>query len=152
MTVFFKTALLIFSLGYAAIANAAPSYKVSMKYKAYWGGFTVAEIASDAIINDDTYEISADYQVKGIASIIGKMQNHTTARGILHRTGEYRPEYYESQGNFGKFKYLNQVTFNPDNLMVIDHKQELELRKDTEYIPIDELDRHGTDPMSLFFN
>ncbi|MDG1859354.1 MAG: DUF3108 domain-containing protein, partial [Emcibacteraceae bacterium] len=113
---------------------------------------TVAEIASEAILHDKTYKISADYQVKGIASIMGKMQNHTKAHGILHRTGEYRPEYYESQGNFGKFKYSNQVTFNPNNLKVINHKQDLELRKGTEYIPIDELDQHGTDPMTLFLN
>lgn len=152
MTIIFKAAVIFLSLASFAVAETKPSYKISVKYKAYWGGFTVAEIVSETIIHDDAYKISANYQVTGIATIIGKMQNRTMTRGILHRTGEYRPVYYESQGNFGKFKYLNQVTFNPNNLKVIEHKQDLELREGTEYIPIAELDRHGIDPMTLFLN
>jgi hypothetical protein len=152
MSIFYKTIVLFFALTAYAAAQSGSSYKVNLKYKAYWGGFTVAEINSDTIIDNDNYEVSADYQVKGIASIVGKMQNHTMARGIMHRTGEYRQEYYQSQGNFGKFKYLNKVTFNPDNLKVTDHVQEVELREDTEYVPVDDLDKHGFDPMTLFLN
>ena len=140
-------------LGSVASAKITSPQKVTFKYKAYWGGFVVAEIASQTTINpDQTYEISADYTVKGIASIISKMQNNTYARGIMHRTGEFRPNYYESRGNFGDFKYLNQVTFNPDNLMVTDHVQDLTLRKNTEYIPIDKLNRHGIDPLTMYMN
>ena len=152
MSIFFKTVILFIFTSAFATAQSDTSYKVNLKYKAYWGAFNVAEISSDTIIENDTYEVSANYQVKGIASIVGKMQNQTMVRGKMHRTGEYRPDYYQSQGNFGKFKYLNKVTFNPDNLKVTDHIQEVELREDTEYIPIDDLDKHGFDPMTLFLN
>ena len=152
MSIFFKTVILFISMSAFATAQSDTSYRVSLKYKAYWGGFTVAEISSDTIIDNDAYEVGANYQVKGIASTVSKMQNQTMARGKMHRTREYRPDYYQSQGNFGKFKYLNKVTFNPDNLKVIDHIQEVELRENTEYIPIDDLDKHGFDPMTLFLN
>lgn len=152
MSIIYKVVFFFLSLTAFTAAQTATSYKVNLKYKAYWGGFTVAEINSDTIIDNDTYRVSADYQVKGIASIVGKMQNQTMARGIMHRTGEYRPQYYQSQGNFGKFKYSNKVTFNPDNLKVTNHIQEVELREDTEYVPIDDLDKHGFDPMTLFLN
>ena len=77
MSIFYKTIVLFFALTAYAAAQSGSSYKVNLKYKAYWGGFTVAEINSDTIIDNDNYEVSADYQVKGIASIVGKMQNHT---------------------------------------------------------------------------
>ena len=152
MNILNKTVILFLCMTVFAVAQSAASYKVNLKYKAYWGGFTVAEISSDTVIDNNTYEVSANYQVKGIASIVGKMENRTMARGIMHRTGEYRPEYYESQGNFGKLKYSNKVTFNPDNLLVTNHIQDVELREDTEYAPIDDLDKHGFDPMTLFIN
>lgn len=152
MKILIRTAAAFIALTSFAMAETPSSYKVNLEYKAYWGAFSVAEISSDTIIDDQTYEISANYRVKGIASIVGKMENNTMARGIMHRTGEYRPLFYQSQGNFGKFKYLNKVSFNPDNLMVTDHVQEMELREDTEYIPIDDLDKHGFDPMTLFLN
>ncbi|MCC3859792.1 DUF3108 domain-containing protein [Pseudemcibacter aquimaris] len=152
MKILIRTILILFTFSAYANAQIGSSYKVNLKYKAYWGGFTVAEITSDTIIDNNNYEVSAHYKVKGIASIVGKMENNTMARGIMHRTGEYRQLYYQSQGNFGKFKYLNKVSFNPDNLMVTDHVQELELRENTEYIPIDDLDKHGFDPMTLFLN
>ncbi len=152
MNIFIRAAF-IFGLCFS-IANAQniPSQKINLKYKAYWGGFVVAEIESETTLDHSSYKIKANYSVKGIASIIGKMENSTMARGIMHRTGEYRPEYYESRGNFGKFNYVNQVTFNPDNLMVTDHVQDLELREKTEYIPVSKLDRHGIDPMTLYLN
>ena len=141
-----------FSLFISANAQDATAQKVSFKYKAYWAGLVVAEIDSETILDQSSYEISANYRVRGIASVIGKMENATLSRGIKHRTGEYRPQYYESQGNFGKFKYKNQVSFNPNNLMVTDHVQDLELREKTEYIPIPKLDRHGIDPLTLYLN
>lgn len=133
-------------------AQSAPTQKLTFKYKAYWGGFVVAEINNQTILGLDNYRTSATYSVKGIASVIGKMENQTMSRGIYHRTGEYRPEYYESMGNFGKFKYKNEIYFNPDTLMVTDHKQDLELREETEYIPIPDAHKHGMDPMTVFLN
>lgn len=133
-------------------AQNTPAQKINFKYKAYWGGFVVAEIDSQTLLGSDSYETSATYSVKGIATVIGKMENRTMSRGIYHRTGEYRPQYYESMGNFGKFKYKNEVHFNPDNLMVTEHVQDLELREETEYIPIPNADKHGMDPMTVFLN
>jgi len=146
-------AILFFSILCSnAQAGDEQTQKVTFKYKAYWGGFVVAEISSQTLLAPNKYETSATYSVKGIASIIGKMENNTLSRGIYHRTGEYRPEYYESRGNFGKFKYKNEVHFNTDSLMVTDHVQDLELRKETEYIPIPDADKHGMDPMTIFLN
>ncbi len=136
----------------SAHAQADAGKKVFLKYKAYWAGFNIAEIESTTNLHDDSYDVSAQYTVKGIASIVGKMQNNTRAYGIKHRTGEYRPLYYESQGNFGKFKYLNQVNFDTDSLKVTDHVQELELREKTEYIPVPDAHKHGIDPMTMFLN
>lgn len=138
----------------AAFAQAQDNSgkKIYMKYKAYWGGFNVAEIESHTILHDESYDVSAHYTVKGIASIIGKMTNDTRTYGIKHRTGEYRPLYYESKGNFGKFKYSNQASFDTDSLKVTDHVQKLDLREKTEYIPIPEAHKHGMDPMTMYLN
>lgn len=146
--------LLIVSLAFAVGANAqsTSAQKVKFNYKAYWGGFVVAEIDSETILDAASYETSANYYVKGIAMIMGKMENRTMARGILHSDGTYHPEYYESMGNFGKFIYNNQVSFDPETLQVTDLVQDLKLRKDTEYIPIAEDEKYGMDPMTIFLN
>ncbi len=147
-TVFLIT---LMSIGNAH-AQSPGGKKVYLKYKAYWAGFTIAEIESTTHLYDESYNVTAHYTVKGLASMISKMQNDTRAYGIKHRTGEYRPLYYETQGNFGKFKYLNQAHFDTDSLKVTDHVQELELREKTEYIPIPDEHKHGIDPMTMFLN
>lgn len=152
MQYFLSIILFLFAFGTATYAQPNAGKNVSLKYKAYWGGFNIAEIESQTTLHDDSYEVTAHYTVKGIATIIGKMENNTRAYGIKHRTGEYRPLYYETQGNFGKFKYSNQVSFDTDSLLVTDHKQELELRDKTEYIPIPQAHKHGIDPMTMFLN
>ena len=152
MRIFYRAILLLLcSAPFVHAQNSVP-YKVNMHYKAYWGGFVVAEIASQTNINAARYQISANYRIKGLASILGKSQNNTMARGILATDGRFAPEFYESKGNFGKFKYHNQVTFDPETLKVTEHIQELELRKGTEYIPIADEDKYGIDPMTLFLN
>lgn len=140
------------ALSASAQAQSGPGKKVYLKYKAYWAGFTIAEIESTTLLYDDSYDVTAHYSVKGIASVVRKMENNTRAYGIKHRTGEYRPLYYETQGNFGKFKYLNKAHFDTDSLFVTEHIQELELREKTEYIPIPDAHKHGIDPMTMFLN
>ena len=135
-----------------ASAQSSLGKKVKFKYKAYWGGFVVAEIDSETVLNSTSYTTFANYNIKGIAMIMGKMENRTMARGILHSDGTYHPEYYESSGNFGKFIYDNKVTFDADTLRVTEHIQDLKLRKDTEYIPIEENEKYGMDPMTVFLN
>lgn len=152
MKIVLSAVLMLIISAHAGFAQSDSTQKIYMKYKAYWGGFVIAEISSQTLLADDSYDVSAEYTVKGIASIVGNMTNNTRTYGIRHRTGEYRPLYYESQGNFGKFKYSNKVNFNPDNLMVTNHEQELELREKTEYIPIPDPHKHGIDPMSMFLN
>ena len=152
MRIFYKTILLFLMLSCFAAAQVSMPYKVTFKYKAYWAGFVIAEIDSETIIDATKYQITADYRVKGIASIMTKMQNHTMSRGILFTDGKYRPEYYENKGNFGDFKYLNQVSFDPETLKVINHVQDIELRKDTEYTPVAAEEKYGMDPMTMFLN
>lgn len=152
MKIVLSAVLMLIMSVYAAFAQSGSTQKIFMKYKAYWGGFVIAEISTETLLGADSYDVSAEYAVKGLASIVGNMTNNTRSYGIRHRTGEYRPLYYESQGNFGKFKYSNKVKFNPDNLMVTTHEQELELREKTEYIPIPDAHKHGIDPMTMFLN
>ena len=152
MNIFFRTITLFFALASVASAQVGSPYKVNLKFKAYWLGFVVAEIESQAIIDATNYEISAEYRAKGIATIMAKMNNNTLSRGILHTDGKFRPEYYESMGNFGKLKYNNRVSFDPDTLKVTNLTQDFELRKDTEYIPIAEEEKYGIDPMTMFLN
>ena len=141
---------LVFAIG--ASAQSTTAQKVKFKYKAYWGGFVVAEINSETVLDASNYETVANYRVKGVAMIMGKMENRTMARGILHSDGTYHPDYYESMGNFGKLIYNNQVTFDPETLYVTDLVQDLKLRKDTEYIPIADEEKYGMDPMTIFLN
>ncbi|HPF46089.1 MAG: DUF3108 domain-containing protein [Alphaproteobacteria bacterium] len=135
-----------------ALAQIGTPYKVDMTYKAYWGGFVVAEIHSETALSATGYQLSADYKVKGFAAIISDMENRTMSRGILYTDGKYRPEYYESGGNFGKLKYKSQVSFDPKTLNVTNLVQEMELRKDSEYVPIEEDEKYGMDPMTMFLN
>ncbi|MBT6032951.1 MAG: DUF3108 domain-containing protein [Kordiimonadaceae bacterium] len=135
-----------------ASAQDTSSYKATLNYKAYWAGFTVANITSETTINHDEYKITANYEVGGIARMFSKSANNTLSRGIKNDSGEYRPTYYESIGNFGKLTYLNQVKFDPKSLKVIEHTQELNLRDDLEYIPIAEEEKYGADPLSIFLN
>lgn len=135
-----------------AYTQEQASYKVDLKYKAYWAGFVIAEITSQTSLTPSEYELRAHYQVKGIATMFNESTNNTMARGILNQNGEYRPKLYESVGNFGKLEYSNRAQFDPDTLKVTDHEQELTLREHLEYIPIDEEDKFGFDPMTLFLN
>lgn len=152
MTYIYRTITLFLFMGSLANAQMTPSYKVSMNYKAYWAGFTVAEISSETKITPLGYEISANYQVSGLASLFSKSANNTHARGIISDKGLFRPEYYESKGNFGSLNYLNQVEFNPETLQVTDHIQKLELRENTEYVPIELHQKYGYDPLTIFLN
>jgi len=142
--------LLITALSFNARSNTAQ--KLNFKYKAYWGGLVIAEIDSETILNSSNYEIRASYSSKGLAKIIGKMENYTLSRGVSYKNGIYHPEYYESNGNFGKFSYKNEVTFDPKTLKVINLIQNFELRKGTEYIPIGDDEKYGVDPMTTFLN
>jgi hypothetical protein len=152
MKLFYRTILLILSLTPFAVAQDASSYKATLTYKAYWAGFTVANISSETIINNDQYQISANYEVGGFARMFSKSANKTLSRGIQIENGEYRPTYYESSGNFGRLTYLNQAKFDPVSLKVTEHIQELNLRDDLEYIPIAEEEKYGADPLSIFLN
>ncbi|MBT7583616.1 MAG: DUF3108 domain-containing protein, partial [Kordiimonadaceae bacterium] len=152
MKLFCKTIVIFLSLSVTALAQNPKSYKVNTQYKAYWGGFTVAEITSQTTIKPGEYDISAGYTVKGLAAIFGKSENTTMAQGIVSSSGEFRPELYESSGNFGKLTYYNRATFDPDTLKVKSHEQELNLREDTEYIPIADEEKYGFDPMTIFLN
>ena len=144
--------IIFFGLSAFAEAQDMPSYKVTLDYKAYWAGFVIANITSETFISEDEYQIYAHYEVGGIARMFNESANDTLSRGIRLSDGEFRPEYYESIGNFGKLTYLNKVKFDPDTLKVVEHDQELNLREDTEYIPIPEEEKFGADPMSIFLN
>lgn len=147
------TIFIIFMLsGSFAIAEEDKPYKVTLEYKAYWAGFVVANITSETTIKPQSYEVTAHYKVSGVASIFSNSENNTVTKGILHSSGEYRPNEYKSAGHFGEFEYLNHAFFDPDSLKVIDHIQDLKLRKDTEYIPIPEEEKFGSDPISIFLN
>ena len=147
-----KIIMIYIGIGTFAYAQEQASYKVNLEYKAYWGGFVIAKINSQTSLTPSEYELRASYQFKGIAAMFNASANNTMARGILNQNGEYRPKLYESIGNFGKLKYLNRAHFDPETLKVINHEQELTLRENLEYIPIDEEDKFGYDPMSLFLN
>lgn len=152
MNKFYKLLIfIIFSFSFAHAEEEAP-YKVTLEYKAYWAGFVVANISSETTIYPNKYEVTAHYKVSGVASIFSNSENNTMSRGILHTSGEYRPNEYKSTGHFGDFEYLNHAYFDPDSLKVIDHTQELKLRKDTEYIPIPEEEKFGSDPITIFLN
>jgi len=144
--------LIFFSLSAFSLAQNPTSFVVNTEYKAYWAGFTVAEITSKTTIKPDQYGISAGYVVKGIAALFNKSENNTMAQGVISPSGEFRPELYESKGNFGTLTYFNRATFDPDTLKVLSHDQELNLREDTEYIPIEENEKYGFDPMTIFLN
>lgn len=152
MKLFCKIITIFIGLSAFAYAQNPTSFKVHAEYKAYWAGFTVAEISSETIIQPNEYGISASYLVKGIAALFSKSANNTMAEGIISASGEFRPELYQSKGNFGKLSYFNRATFDPDTLKVLSHDQELKLRKDTEYIPIAEEEKYGFDPMTIFLN
>lgn len=152
MKLFCKIIAIFLCFSASSFAQNPTSYKVHTEYKAYWAGFTVAEISSETTIQPGEYGISAGYIVKGIAALFSKSTNNTMAEGIISASGEFRPKLYESKGNFGKLTYFNRATFNPDTLKVISHDQELKLRKDTEYIPIAEEEKYGFDPMTIFLN
>jgi len=152
MNIIFRTITLFLALSSIAAAQVGSPYKVNFKYKAYWLGFVVAEIESQTILDATNYEISAEYRAKGIATIMGKMNNTTMSRGILHTNGKFRPEFYESMGNFGKLKYNNQVSFDPETLKVTNLVQDIELRENTEYIPVAEAEKYGIDPMTMYLN
>tara|TARA_B110000495_G_C23039282_1_gene622199 strand:+ start:1582 stop:2427 length:846 start_codon:yes stop_codon:yes gene_type:complete len=142
--------LLITASGFNAWSNS--TQMLNFEYKAYWGGLVIAEINSETILNSSNYEIRASYHSRGLAKIIGKMENYTMSRGVSYKNGVYQPEYYESSGNFGKFNYKNQVTFDPKTLEVINLVQNFELRSGTEYIPIEDNEKYGVDPMTTFLN
>ncbi len=152
MKIFYKTVIILLSMSTFAKAQDVPSYKVTLDYKAYWAGFVVAYITSETFISNDQYQIAAHYEVGGIARMFNESANDTLSRGIRLSGGEFRPKYYESSGNFGKLTYLNKVKFDPHTLKVMEHEQELNLREDTEYIPIPEEEKFGADPMSIFLN
>lgn len=152
MNLFYRTITLFLFMGSLAFAQMSPSYKVTLNYKAYWAGFTVAEISSETKITPRDYEITANYQVKGLASLFSKSANSTHARGIVNDNGLFRPQYYQSKGNFGSLNYLNQVKFNPETLQVIEHIQDLELRENTVYVPIKLHQKYGYDPLTIFLN
>ena len=152
MKIFYKVVVILLSLSAFAEGQDMTSYKVSLDYKAYWAGFVIADITSETFISNDEYQIFAHYEVGGIARLFNKSANDTLSRGIRLSDGEFRPEYYESVGNFGKLTYLNKVKFDPDTLKVTKHDQELNLGKDAEYIPIPEEEKFGADPMSIFLN
>ena len=144
--------IILLSLSAFTEAKDMPPYKVTLDYKAYWAGFVIANITSETFISNDEYQIYAHYEVGGIARMFNESTNDTLSRGIRLPDGEFRPEYYESIGNFGKLTYLNKVKFDPYTLKVMEHDQELNLREGTEYIPIPEEEKFGADPMSIFLN
>ncbi len=132
--------------------HAQKSQKITLDYKAYWAGIVVADITSETIISADHYQIKAHYQVSGFASLFKDSQNDSLSRGIILANGQFRPTFYQSGGNFGKFTYFNQAKFDPYSLKVSDHIQELQLRKDLHYTPIDNAEKYGIDPLTLFLN
>ena len=86
-----------------ATAQDVKNYKVILEYKAYWAGFVVSDISSEAVLTSDEYQIAAHYEVSGIAALFRESINDTMSTGIRLENGEFRPKTYESRGNFGEF-------------------------------------------------
>lgn len=152
MNLFYKIIIFLWLMTSVSFSQEMKSYKINIDYKAYWLGLTVADINSQTIVNKDKYQISARYNVSGFASLFNQSSNESSSRGIITKEHVFRPEYYESKGNFGKFLYSNEVSFDPDSLKVTNHNQKLTLRKDREYIPIAEAEKYGSDPLTIFLN
>ena len=60
MRLIYRAILISFLLSASALAQDELPYRVNMTYKAYWGGFVVAEIHSETALDATGYQLTAD--------------------------------------------------------------------------------------------
>lgn len=130
-------------------SGSSAADKIDASYKFYWKGLLVSQVETSAVIDDENYDLSIDFRMRGVAKLFA---NGRSAARVIGRMdgGAPVPAVFEADGRWDGDDYAQIMRFDPSGLLV---EQELdwpeEWLEDNKREPVPEDMRRGPDPASL---